>query len=327
MHVIKQKYCMLAAFCLSVVLGPVSAKAQTSAVDTTFIMNPDFGIHAESLGGSYPSDTYDSQSMNSNPASLLALYYPDNLVLHHYYSERTKSIMDNMSIPVFIGAKNAFAVNVGYRMGGNTSFESSLGLPTSPDPPLKFSEFGLNLGYAHKVAQNLSLGTLVTARHARTSMSKAWSETINFGLIYNPDPSVTYGFVYRGLGSRLIYRYDRTNGITSVRSVNSPDFIAIGLTLHFLPSFTSNEPFFNLTFSNEKQFGIKGLKYNGGIEFNPVRYLSLRFGYYYGLGLSGTRFGIGLHFPGFQLAYLIAPSSRTVPFSQQLALSVSLGTL
>jgi hypothetical protein len=256
-----------------------------------------FGVGARStaLADTYVSEVLDVTGMYSNPAGIRMLR-TSALMVSHLEEWSQNSMRDNVTLPVIRLTDQAFAVGASVNHIGK--------LRESPSVNYEGIQYAVSAAYAHVIAPDLTLGAGVTAHYSTASNSKLWTGFGSIGMMYTPDPVISYGLTFGSIGSNI--RYQFANGTTTLFRDNLSRHLEIGATMR-LPS-GSRQPRVVLTFANLKVLDTDGLTYKIGIEYTPIDILSLRAGYRVDPDVATARYGMGLHLRRIRLDWAIAPS-------------------
>jgi len=268
------------------------------------------GARAAALSDAYTADLCDVTSMYWNPASLSFLQKA--FVVMNHFQEREQNVMsDNIAIPL-LRSTNGLAIGASVAHLGY--------IKDSPEgTQFRFIEYGLDIAYARAVSRSLSLGVRVETEYGQTESAHLGVASSSFGLVYSPFPWISYGIAYSGVGWKIRYSFDTTS--TNPHRENPQRSLQIGVTLRY-PRSLLRPSVLTLTAANERDFRENALRYRGGIEVCPVRFLALRIGYQYGPSRASASYGAGLRFEWFQLDYAISPSRAGNRF-QQASLSIA----
>ena len=283
-------------------------RSQTGIGYTTSTIG--IGARAAALSDAYTADTYDVTSMYWNPAALCFLQKA--FVVTNHFQEREQTVMsDNIAIPLLRGT-NALAIGASVAHLGY--------IKDSPQgAQFRFIEYGFGIVYARAVSRSLSLGVRVETNYGQTESAHLEVASSSFGLVYSPLPWISYGIAYNGVGWKIRYSFDTTS--TNPHRENPQRSLQIGVTMRY-PQSLLRPSVLTLTAANERDFRENALRYKGGIEVCPVRFLALRIGYQYGPSKAAASYGVGLRSEWFQLDYAISPSRAGNRF-QQASLSIA----
>ena len=219
--------------------------------------------------------------------------------MSHRQEATIHGMSENASIPFILGAGEAIGIgvtvdHVGY-IGDNS--------------PANFRamQYGYDIAYGREIIPTLSIGAGIGVRYGRSDVSSLLAVSSTTGIIYSPAPEISYGAMFTGLGNGIVYASDLKT--TSLSTARLPRKLLAGLTLRF-PG-TLQRTIFTISAANEKIFGEDGIRYMGGIELYPVRFLTLRTGYLYTNAFAAATFGLGIQLGGMHLDYSISPSRVT----------------
>jgi hypothetical protein len=165
-----------------------------------------------------------------------------------------------------------------------------------------------------------SVGTFIGARHGKGGSDREWSGWMSLGMFYSPAWGMTYGAVYRWIGSAMRYSYDGVGHTLDVERA-LPRSLQIGASWKF-PTLR-REPIVNLAVVAEEIFGQDKFRSRGGLELSPLKLVALRIGYIVESSSAVARYGIGVRTDQFQLDYAISPS-RMAPRFDEFSLSIAL---
>lgn len=222
------------------------------------------------------------------------------MIISHEMLQSISSMNENVSFPLRIGQSDAVAIgltvnHVGY--AGNTQ-----GLD------FKVLQFGYDIAYAREIIPTLSLGVGLSVRYAHTTASELWGISSSYGVYYFPSQEVSYGVSVNGVGSGILFVSDRVT--TSLSSENLPRSLTAGVTIRYPEE--ADQTYFTLSVANEKIFGVDGIRYKGGFEYDPWKFLALRLGYFYHANVASfARYGFGLRTSRFGIDYAISPSQSS----------------
>lgn len=281
---------------LAVVLLAICGSVGLSQVRSEFVPQL-FGVGARStaLADTYVSEILDVTSMYANPASV-RLLRSGTVSLSHLEEWSQNSMRDNLTFPVYRGAGEAIAAGASVNHIGK--------LRSSPSVNYEGIQYMLSVAYARELVPDLTIGFGVTGHYSTAGTSKVWTGIGSVGLLYSPDPVITYGATLGSFGNDIAYQF--ANGATTLLRRTLSRHLEVGATMR-LPS-GSNQPKFVLSFANQKILDTDGLVYKIGLEYTPIDILSLRAGYRVDPDVATARYGMGLHVKRFRLDWAIAPS-------------------
>ncbi|HUN65105.1 MAG TPA: hypothetical protein VMW43_03325 [Bacteroidota bacterium] len=309
-----------AGACLLVFLLCAGAAAQTLPVTQVGIAIEPVraGARAAAMAESFVADAYDVASMYWNPAALAYLQDFD-LQINHSQEQFIKSEDENISIPVHLRRSETIAFGASVNHVGYFASQSTV---------YRALQFGYDVAYAREVLPTFSVGVMLQAQYAHTSASEHWGMSSLFGFYYYPEPEVSYGVSFGGLGTGIEY-FDRIDSAgstvshtTILRDAYTPRYLQVGATLRY-PADT-HDPEFVLAFANEKIFNVSGLQYKGGAEYYPWGFIALRGGYIVTPSISYGVFGWGFRTQRIHLDFAISPNPQTDQ-AIQISLLVALG--
>lgn len=270
------------------------------------------------LAGSTVADIYQNSSMNANPALIAFVKGINSVEFHNYKNWNTSLVQQTVTLPALRVDNHTIALQSTFMYdGGNMG--NLAGSRSLPKPDLQVFEAGL--AYAYRFENNISVGILNTTSFARSSLSKVWTNYTDIGMVYAPEYNITYGLALRGLGTSVMYEFD-TAGNTILKSQNVRQVLELGATLKI--PVESDAPFMALSFSNEKQFGNKGIWYKGGLEIFPVPMLALRTGMLFEPDekIFAPRYGLGLNLGFLKADYSISPKQLQAERFHQISLTI-----
>jgi len=269
------------------------------------------GARAAGMGDAYVAEAYDATSMYWNPASM-AFLQNHSAVFSHLLDQTISGMNENVSFPLWERKGEAVAI------GFTVNHVGRLGNASSVD--FRVIQYGYDIAFAKEVVPTFSLGIGIGVRYGQTTLSNLWGISSSFGAFYSPSREITYGVTLSGVGSGILYVSDRVT--TSLSSENLPRTLQAAVAMRFPHS--ADQTFLTVSVANEKVFGVDGIRYKGGVEAYPVKFLALRWGYTYHQNFfSAARYGLGIRFRKFQLDYAISPSKLT-DRSYQVSLGVFL---
>jgi len=256
------------------------------------------GARASGLAESYVADAHDVNSMYWNPASIA---YLENIsvIVNHFQEQVINGMNENVTFPLRIQDNENMA------FGLTLNHVGYIGRSKGDD--FKGVQYGYDMAYGREILPTFSMGIGIDVRYARSTSSHLWGISTSIGAFYLPYPEVSYGMVYSGMGSGILYTFD--HGMTTFTSENLPQILGAGVELRFPASV--NKRFLTISVVNEKVFGEEGLQYKGGVELILYRFFALRCGYVRNLDEEGARYGAGIRAGRLQVDYSISPSKLT----------------
>lgn len=256
------------------------------------------GARAFSFAGAYVADAFDASSMYSNPAAI-AYLEKRSLLLNHFQEQVLNSTAESIILPFSLHQTEVLSIGLDVQQAGYFGF--------APASDFKMIQYGYDIAYGREIIPYLSLGAAIGVRYATSSSSNVWGASSSFGVFYSPSQQISYGVVMNGVGSGILYSFDGAS--TLIHSENLPKRLQVGIEMRFPEQ--PEKTYFTIALGNEKIFGTNGLRYQGGIEICPLRYLAVRGGYLVESDLQAPRFGLGLQTDRFRLDYSISPSKVT----------------
>jgi hypothetical protein len=274
-----------------------------------FVVHPEsFGARGLGTGDVSVSDGFDASGMYWNPAGLEFLMH-FNPVVSSKLDANSQTLKNGLAIPIRLGSAQVMGVGlVGSYFG-----------TTYTDP--YFASYGVDLAFATRIYAALSAGVMVNIRNGRGYFGQVSPNLValagSVGLLYSPNPGLSYGITFRGIGSGMIFsREDDLFAMHYERQL--PQSIDAGLTFRY-PSSTA--PVFVLSMGVGKNLSQSVMTNKAGIEILPFRFLSLRMGIVSSGSQSEFRSGIGFSFFSLYVDYGIAFHSSTGE-GQELSISI-----
>lgn len=279
-------------------------KSGTKAQDILYRGDPEpAGARGAGLGGALVSDIRDIEGLYNNPASLRALKFP-GLSADHRHDWDQGIFFESLALRLFSGNSQSLGVGVRMTDAGNIGSKRLLG----------FTQYAADVGYAVDIFSNFSFGVLAGARLGKASGETKSGYSFSFGILYAPTEAVRYGIVVRDVGKSLDYTYSGLTGKTTLGTAKmGPATVEMGSTLLF-PS-RGRAPFLQLSISVERDYVVKELRYKGGIELTPWRFLAARIGYVNATAVQATG-GLGLSIGNFRIDYAIMPRPQTSRYDE-----------
>jgi hypothetical protein len=282
------------------------------------LANPfgDFSVGARniSMADANMAESYDVSSMYENPAAL-AFIKDMRAFFNHSQGSQSNGMEEDIAYPIRLDDLMVMGI-------GANLYHS--GFVTQPAfPQARVIEVGYDISIVRLVTSTVGVGGTVSVTHGSTmSGSHAWGATYSLGLSYSPSGSVSYGLVFKGLGTSLEYSSPNGSEPFVASSTRSTQKLEIGASMRYPSAESLRYPILILSMANEKYFETKGLFYKGGIEVRPLRFLQLRFGYIAGPSLAQPRYGIGLLRDSFSVEYAVYPQFSTI--FQQFSVAMEL---
>lgn len=285
----------------------------TRADSQTIISNFLIGARNVALGSADMAEPHDMTSMYENPATIALLAEP-SLVLNHVQG-LDNEMQEDLAFPVVYSDAQMLAFGAEYYSLGELS--------TSKDAT-RYA-VGYDVAFASKINERMSVGGSVSFRRGYVPhLTNATAASYALGFDYAPSADMSYGLSLTGLGTGVQFETANTI-VTPVQSV-LPRALSVSAVMKF-PTETSLQPaYLTIALGSQKVFGVTGVNFMGGVEFYPVRFLALRFGY--SAGPSGTlqRYGLGLREGIFHIdaaVYPVKNGSSRILF-EQLSVGVNL---
>ncbi len=298
---------------LLTIMLPGIARSQSNTQYTNFgqfVQDPNVGARNAGLANANIAEYHDITSMYENPATIAFLGSP-SIVFNHLQGS-VRQTQENLAFPILYGQNQMLAFSAQVFNFGELVQSNTRGW-----------RFGMeyDLAYAHKVTSTLSLGGLAAFQRGVVSgYNQVTAASYDIGLDYVPSGGFSYGLTFSNLGTGVNF----PNGETLAVQTALPRTIGIGATMRFPSTESILNPFLIISMATEKTFNPAQNFYRGAIEYIPVSFLSLRFGYVAGAGYNEPTFGIGLH--TFPVALDVALYEVREVGSTQPILQVSLST-
>jgi hypothetical protein len=267
------------------------------------------GARATALGDAYLAEVSDASCMYSNPAAMIHMER-QRIIVNHFHDLEFHGMDERMAFSAHLGARDAIGIgaavsHVGY-VGDN--------IPRQ----YRVIQYGVDIAYATSLTPAFAIGARVGVRHTQLGSEQVWTNSSSIGAFYYPSPNVSYGAVYNGLGS--VARYDLESSPSVVREA-LPRSLQIGAAMRYPAS--TKQRIFTITLVNEKMFDETGLRYKGGLEIYPVRFLALRIGQSVESSSTGTtRFGAGIVAESFEFDFAMPLNESPVQYYE---VSLSIG--
>ncbi|HKJ30590.1 MAG TPA: hypothetical protein VKA34_02130, partial [Balneolales bacterium] len=282
-------------------------------------------VYANGLGMSGVTLAHSTASMYSNPATLSFLRRPRSITFDHYYDASNAVRYVNFSSLLINTHRQTFALGLSLRNSGYRGLEKGLGFFSRVPSDIRFHQMDITMGYSMLVLSNLSIGALFQVSDGtikRTTLPKSHETTasVGFGLFYSPTPAIEYGIALNGIGNNLEYVDDYST--QKINVVQRHQTLALGISMHYPYTSLYSRPYVNLSASNEKIFGIKGIWYKAGLEVLPIHQIGLRTGYIYSPNFQGFTVGFGINFRSLHLDYALSPKANSLHQFQQFSISV-----
>jgi hypothetical protein len=258
------------------------------------------GARTAALGGAAVGEAYDANSLFWNPAALSFIQKP-TIMLSSIFGWNRETLDNTLSLPPFyIGNKQVVAFGI-----TGSYYGKSWSQPF-------FSYQGLDFGYSIKLNEAFSLGFRLNLRYGKATTSGLWATSGTIGGFYSPSPGISYGVVFDGIGSGILYKY--SNNISSLAYEHLKQNLRFGTAFKF-PSIY-RPPFITISLESEKIMGEKKLIYEGGVETYPFYFLSLRTGLITNTNATGGTLGVGFIFNRVTIDYALSRNSTIQQFHQ-----------
>jgi len=281
----------------------INLYAQEQEIDQNYLI----GARNAGLGDADISSANDVSSMYENPATIVFMKH-SSIFFNHTEVRDGMGMFENLAFPIL--PKGPQMISFGFQLfhlGYLQNFPGIRGV--------HLLEYGYDLAISSIITPTVSIGALAGLREGVTDNSKTWASSYLIGLDYSPSADINYAIIYKGMGNDVMYQ--QSGSFLSVSSDQMPNRLEIGATMSYPSSSSLRRKIFSLSMANEKVFGISGLYYKAGIEVFPFEFLSLRFGFIAGPGVSEPRYGIGFSYSNFRFEYVYY--SAVSNFLQQLS--------
>lgn len=288
-------------------IGSVCADGQ-SLISNSFV-----GARSVAMGGADMGEPHDISSMYGNPATVALLRTPTVMLNHAQGLDN--EMQEDLAFPVIYSRNQMLAFGAEYY---------SIGELTKSIYSKRFA-VGYDVAFASRIISTLSMGGSVSFRRAYVPhLSNATGASYTVGLDYAPSRDANYGLTLSGLGTGVDFA--TASSIVTPIQVVLRRSLTVSAVLRF-PTEASLQPaYLTIALASQKIFGLSGVNYMGGIEFYPVHFLALRFGY--GTGPSGTRqsYGLGIRIGMFAIDAALYPvkSAGSKYLFEQMSASVEL---
>jgi hypothetical protein len=276
-------------------INMIIAKGQTSYFNTKY---PLVGARAASLADALVAESYDANSMYSNPAAL-AYINKSAIVISHNSEKYFSAMADHIGFPVRTGSSETMAFGISVNHIGYLS-KTSL---TNIRP----YQIGYDFAYAREIMPTFSVGGRIGARYGKAGDKSLMGVGTSIGICYSPSPEITYGAAFNGIGTGI--NYIISGGTTAIRSMNLQRSLQAGVAMRY-PA-VPNRNIVSVAISNEKVFGKTGIHYSGGIEIYPIQFFAIRGGYIVESQIRSARYGFGLRSVYGNLDLSVSPSRST----------------
>ncbi|WP_445665939.1 hypothetical protein [Fodinibius sp. AD559] len=308
-------FLLLAIWLLFTLAAPLAVHAQT--INTPRVYKTD--TRSVALGEATLADPTDLTSINLNPANLSLVRHFHVIQLNSFHSMGNNMMMQTVTFPVVALRSHRIAAQLGIHHKGWSKL-NYFG-PTREQPP-SLTMFQFDVAYSYSFDNLLSLGVFNNVTFAQNEVAQFWTNYTTLGVLYAPSQSISYGLVFRGLGRNITYQF--VDEVSVLGSNNLRESLELGATLQF--PVDTDQPYFAVSFSNEKRFGEDGILYKTGLEIYALPYLSLRGGLQFKpeSDIYAPSFGIGLSKRFASVHYSVSPSTRLIGRYHQLGITIHL---
>ena len=259
------------------------------------------GARSYALGGATMAHAYNVSSIVLNPATLSFIREQRQVGVNTFHNWTNNMISEELDLPIARVGIHSAALRVSAITTGYETFNYQ---GTSPLRKPNFKRYQFTGAYSVAVTDVLSAGVLANLFYAEGLNNNTWDASFDFGILYSPLSSASYGIALRGIGPEVNYYMNR-RGETNLFLQDKQQSLEISGTFYF-PDFAEHKTFI-LSFSNEKVFSEDGLRYRGGLEILPIKQLAARAGYVYAPAHEGIRVGLGINLDWFKISYAVAP--------------------
>jgi hypothetical protein len=302
-------YAALAAMAL---LSATTVRAQLTSLNSD--SHTIIGARAAALADAVTSQANDATTLYWNPAGLSYLMWmsvPMTVGIEDF-GYQNYAVTANVVVPLPAIKNWSFAV-------GGTTHQFHQSGNASPLRGLSYSQNDLTGGISYRIIPALSLGATIRALVGQSASKSLWALSGSLGLLYEPQPGVSYGLVLHGLGDGVRYPYENPNDLNDIHVGALPRSMQVGLSISF-PTTTPESPSLILALANQKIFGESGVVYKLAMEYWPFSAVALRAGYWVGPATVSGKYGAAFRISTFQVDYAISPG-KTEPRFHQLTLS------
>lgn len=321
------------------------ATAQTLELDAARRWEP----RSLSLGDATSGEAHSIRSILANPAALGLVDRNVAVAVSSAYDSDLNRLTQRVISPLLLDTRHSFAVSGGLHQEGDRSLALNREGVLRAYPDVRHVD--LDAFYSLTFPGDVSLGVGLFTSYVDGNGDVAdpfWSRYVSLGLLYRPDPSISYGIVFQGLGNRPVMRLPENTPPSEASETPEPssvllqsvvnsldtvpalvastvkDRIQIASTFRYPYEFAPTR--FTLSLASEKVFTVSGLTFKGGLELYAASWLVLRTGFLIQTRqeTDGARFGAGLRARGVHLDYGIVASSRRDEYVHQLSLLLPL---
>lgn len=263
----------------------------------TIISNSYLGARNAALGNANISEPHDISSIYENP-SAIAFLENQSVVINDVQGSYGE-MQQNVAFPVEFDENQELAVGAEvYSLGelNHTQYAKRYAI-------------GYDIAFANKINPTMSVGGSVSLRRGVVVQTgSAIAASYMLGLDYVPDPDMSYGVTFGGLGTGV--DFVTSNSVVSAIQTNSPRYLEIGAVMHFPGEGSLQRSYLSVALASEKILGTSGVEYRGGVEFYPFHFVALRFGYVAGPSIHEQRYGIGVREGVLHLDFVVYPVNQ-----------------
>lgn len=271
------------------------------------------GARNSALADADISGSYNISSMYLNPAALIFVS-GSSIFFNHSQIKNNLGMSESLAFPILSQGPQVLSMGLDVFHLGYVQ------------PPYGFSgqhvlEYGCNIAFASALSSTFSMGISADLQKGNANGSQALAASYSIGMDYSPTADINYGAVFSGIGTEV--QYIPQNTMLNAQADNAPKILEIGATMSYPSSSSLRRKVFFLSLANEKIFGETGLFYKAGIEVRPFDFLSLRYGFITGIGVSEASYGIGFQINSFIVDYVLYPEQASYML-EQISLSYNI---
>ncbi len=295
-----------------------------------------------SMGEALIGDPFTISVIAHNPSVLSLLDYPRSVSIGSWYDSRLNRLTHSLSMPVFLGKRHRLATLMNLQHRGDRKL-SLWEKPAEMDP--EFMLYDVSLVYSVLLGDHVSVGVSQTLAIAENELDQRTTGSTHIGIQYHPDPSLSYGLVFRGIGRSPTFQIDEHTETlpeidtgtqfpkavqtsheeepsTRLGTTSLAQQLEIGGSFRYPVDFSPNRIVMSL--ASSKEFGRSGLLFKGGLELWATPWLALRGGFLVRTRTNedGPRFGMGLKGSWVWLDYGVAYSDRRKEYQHQFTLTL-----
>ena len=271
-----------------------------------------------SMGDALIGDPYTISVIQQNPAVLSLLDYYRAVSVGSWYDARFNRLNHSMSMPLYLSKKHRFATVINLQHSGDRRL-SLWDQPSEMDPD--FMVFDALVAYSILLTPKWSAGIGQTLSKVENDLESYTTTSTLIGMQYHPDPSLSYGITFRGIGRESTFLM-QSDAITELGTASIAQELEIGGSFRYPVDFSPNKMVLSL--ASTKEFGQSGLLFKGGLELWATPWLALRGGFLVRTRTNedGPRFGMGLKGSWIWLDYGVAYSNRRNETQHQMTLTL-----